>query len=156
MTTAPVSPSLTDNPLCSDWLEFTADGRVLLKTGKVEIGQGITTALVQIAADELDIDPARFDVLSGHTDDGPVEAATSSSLSMEVTGKAIRHAASAARHVLLDEAAKLLQADKGQLGVMDGEVRVGDRPSSLTYWALVQSAELAQPVVEHAAPKAPG
>ena len=54
-TPAPASPSLDANPLVSDWLVFQDDGRVTLKTGKVEIGQGVLTALVQIAADELDI-----------------------------------------------------------------------------------------------------
>ncbi|MFT5509657.1 MAG: hypothetical protein ACI89J_002744, partial [Hyphomicrobiaceae bacterium] len=37
MSAQTISPSLTDNPLCSDWLTFEADGRVTLKTGKVEI-----------------------------------------------------------------------------------------------------------------------
>ena len=91
------SPSLDDNRNCADWFDLSEDGKVLLRTGKVEIGQGILTALVQIAADELDIDPARFEVLSGHTRLGPLEGQTSSSLSLEVTGRAIRLAASAVR-----------------------------------------------------------
>jgi nicotinate dehydrogenase subunit B len=154
MSATVVSPSLTDNPLCNEWLDFTADGRVTLKTGKVEIGQGILTALVQIAADELDISPDRFDVISGHTKLGPVEAGTSSSLSIEVTGKAVRHAASASRRLLLDEAATLLQAEASILSVNDGAVYVTGRDSLLTFWTLARTVDLGQPVMEFAAPKA--
>ncbi len=156
MSAQTISPSLTDNPLCSDWLTFEADGRVTLKTGKVEIGQGILTALVQIAADELDISPDRFDVISGHTALGPVEAGTSSSLSIEVSGKAIRHAASAVRKLLLTEAGTLLQAEMSNLSVVDGAVHVGGRDSSLTLSSLASSVDLGQSVMEFASPKQPG
>ena len=52
MSTIASSPSLTDNPRCCDWIDLSRPGTVVLKSGKVEIGQGITTALVQIAAVE--------------------------------------------------------------------------------------------------------
>jgi CO/xanthine dehydrogenase Mo-binding subunit len=155
MSTTAASPSLTDNPLCSAWLDFSADGRVTLKTAKVEIGQGILTALVQIAADELDISPDRFDVISGHTRLGPVEAGTSSSLSIEVTGKAVRHAASASRKLLLDEAATLLQAETSTLSIVDGTVYVSGRDSSLTVWTLARTVNLNQPAMEFSSPKNP-
>lgn len=150
-----VSPSLEDNPLCSDWLTFEQNGRVTLKTGKVEIGQGILTALVQIAADELDMPPDRFDVISGHTALGPVEAGTSSSLSVEVTGKAVRYAASAARKLLLTEAGTLLQAEMSNLTIVDGAIYVGSRDSSLTLSKVAEQVDLAQPVMSFADPKQP-
>ena len=53
------SASIDDNPHCDDWFDLTTPGKILLRTGKVEIGQGILTALVQIAADELDVAPER-------------------------------------------------------------------------------------------------
>lgn len=153
MSALRTSASIADNPLCSDWLEFKDDGRVVLKTGKVEIGQGITTALVQIAADELDVSPDRFEVISGHTGLGPVEAATSSSLSVEVTGQAVRLAASAARAVLLAEAGQLLQASPAQLSIADGEIRVAGRETPLSLWTAARTADLGAPVMDHAAPK---
>src|SRR5262245_57415499 len=42
--------SLTDNPILSQWIAFQDKGRVRVGSGKVEIGQGILTALTQIAA----------------------------------------------------------------------------------------------------------
>ena len=47
--------SLLDNPLLGTWIGFEETGRVRLATGKVEIGQGVLTALAQIAAEELDL-----------------------------------------------------------------------------------------------------
>ena len=147
------SPSIDDNPNCADWLDLSQDGKVLLRTGKVEIGQGILTALVQIAADELDISPDRFEVLSGHTRLGPLEGQTSSSLSLEVSGRAIRLAASATRKRLAEEAATLLQARPEEIAFEDGAVKVSNRETPLTSWTLAQTVDLNVSVMEHAAPK---
>ena len=57
--------SLIDNPLLSQWVGFEEHGRVRIATGKVEIGQGILTALAQIAAEELDVAPQRLRLVSG-------------------------------------------------------------------------------------------
>ncbi|MGI9385212.1 MAG: molybdopterin cofactor-binding domain-containing protein, partial [Methyloligellaceae bacterium] len=153
MSTPPPSQSILDNPLVSQWLDFGREGVVRLCSGKVEIGQGITTALVQIAADELDVAPGRIEVVSGDTRAGPVEAATTSSLSIQVGGSAVRLAASAARRLLLAEAGKLLQATDGALGVEDGLVHVDGRASDLTYWSLASDVDLGVPVADHAGPK---
>ncbi len=155
MTALASSPSLDDNPNCRDWIDLSRDETVVLKTGKVEIGQGITTALIQIAADELDVAPSRVALISGHTALGPAEAGTSSSLSVETGGRAVRLAASAVRALLLAEAAKLLQAPVETLGVEDGRIVAGGRATDLTYWSLAPAVDLAAPVMDHARPKAP-
>jgi len=70
MTASSVPPlpvSLAANPKLSSWVRFTADGTVAISPGKVEIGQGIVTALAQIAADELDVDIARVRMLRAST-----------------------------------------------------------------------------------------
>lgn len=155
MSTIASSPSLTDNPRCCDWLDLSRPGRVVLKSGKVEIGQGITTALVQIAADELDVAPGIVTLISGHTALGPLEAGTSSSLSIETGGRAVRLAASAVRAILLAEAAKLLQAPIESLSVDAGRIAVEGRETDLTYWSLAPAVDLTAPVMDHARPKAP-
>ena len=55
--------SLIDNPILSQWVGFEQHGRVRIATGKVEIGQGILTALTQIAAEELDVAPAQIRIV---------------------------------------------------------------------------------------------
>ncbi len=44
---------LIDNPMLDRWVGFEGEGAVRLGTGKVELGQGVLTALRQIAAEEL-------------------------------------------------------------------------------------------------------
>src|SRR6185437_9162452 len=75
--TAALPTSLAANPKLSSWVRFTADGTVAISPGKVEIGQGIVTALAQIAADELDIDIARVRMLRASTAASPNEGVTS-------------------------------------------------------------------------------
>ncbi len=146
-------PGLADHPRIDQWLSFAEDGVVRLRSGKVEYGQGIATALVQIAAEELDVDPAQINLVAGDTRECPDEGMTAGSRSIEAGGIAVRYAASAARHVLLAEAAKLLQSTPDKLKVIDGLVHAGDRPTDLTYWSLAKSVDLGAGVAEHARPK---
>ena len=67
MTTAPLPPGLARNSRLDRWVEIRTDGVVEVRTGKVEIGQGITSALAQIAAEELDVDYARIRMIPADT-----------------------------------------------------------------------------------------
>src|SRR5262245_1932244 len=99
--------SLTDNPILSQWIAFEP-GRVRVASGKVEIGQGILTALTQIAAEELDVRPDQVNLVSGQTDVSPGEYFTSGSYSVAVGGAAIRLACAEARALFLDRMADTL------------------------------------------------
>ncbi|MEL0022391.1 MAG: molybdopterin cofactor-binding domain-containing protein, partial [Rickettsiales bacterium] len=68
--------SLTTNPRLDRWIKFEDDRTVRVASGKVEIGQGIATALTQIAAEELDLPLERVTLLSGSTEFGPDERYT--------------------------------------------------------------------------------
>ena len=100
-----MTPSLQDNPLLSQWLEFHTDGTVTALTGKSELGQGVATALAQIVADELGIPLDRVRMQAPSTDRSPNEGFTAGSLSIQHSGTALQSAARAARH-LLEEAAR--------------------------------------------------
>ena len=64
---APLPSSLHGNRRLSRWLRFRAEGYVEVLSGKVEIGQGILTALAQIAAEELDVSLARVSLVISDT-----------------------------------------------------------------------------------------
>ena len=53
--TPPLPPLLADNPRLDRWVRFPSPGQVRVSTGRVEIGQGVLTAMRQIAAEELDL-----------------------------------------------------------------------------------------------------
>ena len=52
---APLPGPLADNPSLDRWVSFPSPGKVAIGTGRVELGQGVLTAMAQIAADELDV-----------------------------------------------------------------------------------------------------
>lgn len=139
MTDPAASPalpgSLKANPRLGQWLRFDRDGFVELCPGKVEIGQGIITALVQIAAEELDIDASRIRLIAPNTAISPNEGVTSGSLSIQDSGSAIRYAAAAARAIYIKAAADKLGVEEADLRIEDGTIR-GPQNLISSYWEL--------------------
>ena len=147
-----IPPPLAAFPLVSQWIRFSPDG-VDVMSGRVELGQGITTALTQIAADELDVPVHAIRMTQGHTDLSPAEGPTVGSLSVTFGGQAVRIAASAARMLMLKHAASLLQAQVADLSVQDGLILKAGLDTGLSYAGLADAVDLAQPAKDHAAPK---
>lgn len=131
------NPSLERHPRLDDWLSIGADGRVRVRSGKVDIGQRISTALALIVADELDVAPERIDMERPETGIAPDEGITSGSNSMEESGHALRLAAATARRRLLALAASALDVSGDSLEVADGLIRSHATNRSITYWDLL-------------------
>ena len=131
------NPSIESHPSLAQWIELVADGRILIHTGKVDIGQRISTALALIAADELDVDYDRIDVKRTETDVDPNEGFTSGSMSMQHSGRAIRVASATARAFMLKIAAEKLGVDCNKLDVTDGLIQSRETNESITYWELM-------------------
>jgi nicotinate dehydrogenase subunit B len=91
-------------PLLDSWIRIDADGHITVFTGKAELGQGLKTALVQVAADELAVPPAGIELITADTARTPDEGVTAGSHSLQDSGTAILNAAANVR-VLLTEAA---------------------------------------------------
>ena len=144
--------SLETNPALDLWLTINADGTVTVRPGKVEIGQGILTALIQIVAEELDIAAGRIKLVAAATTLSPNEGITSGSRSIQESGIALRFAAAEARELLLSRAAETLGVSVEQLSVSDGIVssRSGGR---ITYWELANDALLRREASGEALPK---
>src|SRR3954465_5541898 len=150
--TASLPGSLAANPNLSSWVSFTADGTVALSPGKVEIGQGIVTALAQIAADELDVDIARGRMLRASPAASPNEGVTSGSLSMQQSGRAIRHACAEIRQTFLAAAADRLGVDIGHLEIADGVIS-GPGNVSTRFWELSAEVSLDRDATPNVAAK---
>src|SRR5215475_11073692 len=137
--------SLNANRLLNAWLRIDSNGRVTIFTGKIELGQGIGTALTQIAADELDVDLQRIDVVHGDTALTPHEGPTVGSLSVQDNGTAMRFACAEARHILLTAAGARLGVPRAELKVNDCTFAVASRfrfASTATYWDIAADANL--------------
>ena len=145
--------SLTDNPRLDRWLAFVPGGHVRLAVGKVELGQGIMTALAQIAAEELDVDLKRLDLVAGDTDAAPDEGMTTGSMSIEMSGASVRLVCAEARALFVGEAARRLNCAPGELAIRDGAMLRGNEPTGQDYWTLVASAVLARDATGTVPPK---
>jgi nicotinate dehydrogenase subunit B len=145
--------SLNTNRMLDGWLRINADGTVTVFTGKCELGQGILTALAQIASDELDVAYERIEMVSADTARTPNEGQTAGSLSVENSGTALRYACAEARQILLGLAATKLGAPADRLTIADGMISGGS--GKVTYADLAKDANLKREATAEAKPKPP-
>jgi nicotinate dehydrogenase subunit B len=144
--------SLQTNRRLDAWLRINSDGTTTVFTGKVELGQGILTALRQIAAEELDLPLDRIAMISGDTSRTPNEGQTAGSQSVENSGTALRMAGAEARAILLDLAAKRLGVAADALSVADGVISAPDG-RKVGYGELAAEADLKREATAKVAPK---
>ena len=133
-------------PEVDDWVRIDPGGTITLFTGKVELGQDIRTSVAMIGADELDVALARIRVVTGDTARTPDEGYTVSSMSLETTGNALRHAAAEVRQLALEVAYEALEAPIDRLEIHDGTIRDPETGRSVTYWALFGGKKLGRRV----------
>jgi nicotinate dehydrogenase subunit B len=144
--------SLGDNRMLDAWIRIGADGNAIVCTGKVELGQGIVTALAQIAAEELDLSLGRVQMISGDTEKTPNEGVTAGSQSIENSGTALRLAGAEVRAILIEFAAKKFGVAADTLTVSDGVVSARDG-RKVGYGELAGDASLKREATAKVAPK---
>lgn len=98
--------SLKNNPVLDAWMRIAPDGHVTVCSGKAELGQGIRTALLQVAAEELDLPPASITFITADTARTPDEGLTAGSHSMQDGGTALANAGANVRMLLTQAAAQ--------------------------------------------------
>lgn len=133
------------------WLGIAADGRVTVYSGKVDLGTGARTALMQMVAEELDVNFKQIDMIMGDTLTTLDQGQSAGSLTLQNGGGTLRQASASARQALLSAAASRLQVNVTDLSVADGVIstRTGDK--NISYAALVDG----KPMNVKLDPKAP-
>jgi nicotinate dehydrogenase subunit B len=127
---------LAVDPYLDSWIRLEPNDAVTVFTGKAELGQGIKTALLQVAAEELGLPVERLTIVTADTRRTPNEGYTAGSHSMQDSGAAIRNAAAQMRELLIDQAARRLNLPTDELKAENGAVIAPDG-RSLAYGALV-------------------
>ncbi len=148
--------SLRNNRRLEGWIRLEPDETVTVFTGKAELGQGILTALAQIAAEELDVGLEKVRMVGADTSQGPDEQYTFGSQSVEQSGSAIRAASAEARGILLAAAARRFGVRPADLKIRAGIIASPDGKRA-TFWE-VASADpglLRGDIAAAAAPKRP-
>jgi nicotinate dehydrogenase subunit B len=128
-------------PYLDSWIAVDLKGHITVFTGKVEFGQGLKTALVQLASDELDVDAADITLITADTGRTPDEGVTAGSHSMQDSGTAILNAAANVRMLLLDAAGKVWGVSSEQLAIQKGVVASPDG-RKMTYGELASALNL--------------
>ncbi|MBT8184829.1 MAG: molybdopterin-dependent oxidoreductase [Eudoraea sp.] len=124
------------------WLQVLEDGRILVFSGKVELGQGIRTAIRQVAAEELDMELDQVTVQLAETGLTPNEGYTAGSSSIPNSAMSVRYAAATARQKLLELASQKLNTKIENLLLFHGKVKVKKRKESLTFSEILAGAQI--------------
>ena len=127
------------------------DGRVTLYCGKVDLGTGLRAAIPQMAAEELGVDLAQIDLITGDTALTPDQGATAGSTGIPRGGVQIRHAAATARQTLLQLASTKLKVPVTDLDIAHGVVSPKSGGTGATFASLLSDQKLALKID----PKAP-
>lgn len=132
----PTLPGALDKTRMLDsWIQVDADNRVTVFTGKAELGQGVKTAILQCAGEELKIDPMSIHLITADTVLSPNEGYTAGSMSMQDSGTAVRNAAAQVRELLIAAAATKFSVAAETLRAENGQIIGG--PQAATYGSLV-------------------
>ena len=127
---------LKKTPFLDSWIRISADGKITVFTGKSELGQGVKTALRQVAAEELSVKFEAIDLITSDTARTVDEGFTSGSQSMSESGTAIVNAAAQVRELLIGLAATKLGVDSSALKAQDGRI-LAESGQSIRYGDLV-------------------
>jgi nicotinate dehydrogenase subunit B len=145
---------LQTNRKLSAWIRVNADQTITLMVGKVELGQGVLTAVTQVCAEELDVEISRVRILSGDTRQVPNEGVTAGSFSMPYCATAVQYASAEVRYILLSLAAEKWSIPVHSLRVKDGVIS-SNSGQTLSYWELVLGEALEREATGAIAPKDP-
>jgi len=138
--------SLKENPHINSWLEILADGRLRIYTGKIELGQGIRTAIAQVAAEELDVPIENTEVVVADTGRTPNEGYTAGSFSIEQSAMAVRYAAAAARQKLLELASRQFNIPVAQLTIANGKISTATKDHTISFAEVLNGKQITDEV----------
>jgi CO/xanthine dehydrogenase Mo-binding subunit len=133
--------NLNSTPMLDAWIRLDDSGKLTVFTGKAELGTGVRTAFIQIAAEELDVAPEAVHLVTADTARTPNEGYTAGSHSLADSGTAILNAAAQVRGLLVQAAAARLKTDVQTLKVSNGVIEAPDG-RRLSYGEAVSGLDL--------------
>ncbi len=120
------------------WLAIDGNGIVTGYWGKMDMGQGVDTAIAQLIAEELDVAVDKVNIVFGDTALCADQGGASGSSGVQRSGVAFQAAAAEARLVLLEKASAELEVPVADLYVSDGVIHAkNDRAKSISYGQLI-------------------
>jgi isoquinoline 1-oxidoreductase len=126
------------------WLHIGESGKVIVYTGKVEVGQNIRTSLSQAVAEELHVPIEQIELVMGDTQLTPFDMGTFGSRTTPTMNLQLRKVAEAARDALITLAAAEWKSDPKHLIADQGRVRDPQNHRSVEYAALLKGRQLTE------------
>ncbi|MCK5775037.1 MAG: molybdopterin-dependent oxidoreductase [Bacteroidales bacterium] len=118
------------------------DGSIGISTGAVEMGQGVNTKMMQIAAGVFSVDISQVKIESTNTTRVANTSPTAASTGADLNGKALLNACSQILIRLNNKAAEILQVDVLRIELKDNKVLIDNKPSALSWEMLIETAYL--------------
>ena len=137
------------------WLVVSADGSITVFSGKVELGTGVSTALRQIVAEELDAPFERITWVQGDSDRTVDQGSTVGSQTIKRGGAQLRQAAAEARAALLEMGSAKLGAPVESLAIANGVISVRGGTNTVSFGELVGGKRFERTVSGKAVTKRP-
>jgi len=129
------------------YLRIHEDGKISCYTGKIEMGQDITTSLAQVLAEELEVSLSQIEMVMGDTDLCPYDAGTWGSLTTRFFDPVLRAAAVEARRELIKLASLQLQVQEDELVISNGYVhKISDKVVKLSYAELTKGKKIVKTI----------
>src|SRR5690606_29903876 len=116
------------------------DGSVGVSTAAVEMGQGVNTKMLQIAANVFSIDQSKIKIESTNTTRVANTSPSAASSTADLNGKATLKACTALLGRLKEVAASVLQVPANRISLKDGMVHADAKPTELTWETLISHA----------------
>ncbi|MFK4446076.1 nicotinate dehydrogenase subunit B [Caballeronia udeis] len=133
--------NLAGTPLLDAWIRIDERGEITVYTGKAELGTGISTGFIQIAAEELQVRPEDIHLITADTGSTPNEGYTAGSHSTADSGTAIMHVSAQVRVLLLESAGEKMGVSAEQLRIRNGIIAAPDN-RTLTFGEAVSGLDL--------------
>ena len=137
------------------WLHISQDGKIVVYTGKAEVGQNTRTSLTQAVADELSVPLESVQLVMADTSRVPFDMGTFGSQSTPVMSPQLRRAAAAARETLIGLAAEQWKIDRAELNVKAGGVTARDGRTA-KFTELTRGRKLVETITADGGMKPPG
>jgi len=137
-----ISPSLSNASRVADWLDLSEHGSVVVRTGKVELGQGILTVIAQVAGAILGVGPETIRVISGVTGETPNESYTAGSLSVSHSATAVEAACYTCVYVFCQHIARQSGIDPDKVDIVDGRFSGAGIMGAPTLWSIAREVGL--------------
>lgn len=147
------NPDIVQNPTLSQWISIDRDGKILLRAGKVELGQGIGIIQLQTAAEELDVGIDDIRMVAGNTDISVDQGYTSGSNSVQVGAMALRQICAQVRHLFITAASKILNTSIEHIRLSHGIFTTADSDKLLSYLDLASEVDLGIPATNEVTAK---